>query len=146
MPQFFASASSLRKRWLFVLLTLASCSCVSSEQTNPLRNQVEELFIPAITRPLNGEQWFTGSNREINWLFPRDVSDSLVTLQVFCDDQLLEVIENVPNTGSYSWAVPNQKCVSSPRHPCRYHYRLPEGEYNAPDERPDGFHKTLYRG
>lgn len=123
MPQFFASASSLRKRWLFVLLTLASCSCVSSEQTNPLRNQVEELFIPAITRPLSGEQWFTGSNREINWRFPRDVSDSLVTLQVFCDDQLLEVIENVPNTGSYSWAVPNQKSRS-----CQIHMIIGSGQ------------------
>lgn len=99
----------INERLIVVLLVILSpLSCVSSEPSNPLHTQVDALFISVISRPLAGEKWFSGSDREINWRLPLEGVDSLVTMQLYCDNQLHETITDIPNTGSFSWSVPNR--------------------------------------
>ncbi|MBI4552622.1 MAG: PD40 domain-containing protein [Candidatus Latescibacteria bacterium] len=106
--------------WLVGLFSLGLCSCYKAERSNPLDGQAAQLFVPQVLSPSGGEQWFASTTQHIRWKPAEQVIDSVVTLQLVSDQDLngsgggrrplpyLYVIaENIPNTGHFTWAVPN---------------------------------------
>jgi Leucine-rich repeat (LRR) protein len=62
-----------------------------------------------VTSPNGGEYWIRNSTQDITWTAPDITENVKITLSYYdgYDQYLITIAESTPNTGSYTWTVPN---------------------------------------
>ncbi|MBI3189926.1 MAG: T9SS type A sorting domain-containing protein [Ignavibacteriales bacterium] len=66
-----------------------------------------------VTSPNGGEQWTAGTSRNITWTSTGTLSNVKIEYSVNGGGTYSEVISSTPNTGSYTWTVPNFPTASA---------------------------------
>ena len=94
--------------WIAVVLLWGpwTLSCYDADRSNPLDSIAVALFVPQVSHPTGGEQWFVGTTHQIRWKPATRVIDSFVKIQLVCDGDTILVADTASNTGSYLWEVP----------------------------------------
>lgn len=91
-----------------LLWGLSVLSCTDADRTNPLDGSSVTLFVPKVNHPVGGEQWFPGTFQEIRWSPASQILDKTVTIQLVCGSDTTMVADDVPNSGSFIWQVPDR--------------------------------------
>ncbi len=104
---------------------------VTGSTTCPNNAMCAQLF--SVTAPVGGEQWPMGSTQTITWTAPSSIKNVNLMLNytsvcpppvydpatgtaIVCNAMLpspFTIAQNVPNTGSYSWAIPTSGILAN---------------------------------